>query len=533
VCLIACSRLAVHITRKRGVVLLLVVQLFIWVSGCAERVRVSSTEQLAEFEGVDSIRPEMDTGNFLTAQAQRGPYRVVAGDVLEFSMPRVLQVLTLDELQRPAEIIPYACRVSADGTITLPLVGELRVVGRTLDEIERTVINAYYPNYAVTRPSIVAKVAEHRKSKVSVVGAVEDPGVYELRGDQMSVVALLMEAGGIVDEGAAAIRILRSQRDIQRRLEMRSPPEGRLLEAVQLGVPRSKSRQLHVYGSDGTGIRLTYRQTSPPSTFGWFIVEQNQEVLAVGRLDVTIAAHRTAVLEKLTTRSPHVPIGEVREGLYALAETLRPGCVNGNGWWADTSEEVDLDMIGRDAVREVEVGGAQYVRGATGKKLGAYSDFLLGSTALSRESETFVLPIKGLNTPFADVALQEGDTVVVERLGQPMFTVFGLVERPGNFPYPPDVQYNLMQAIAFAGGLDRDTDPRYATIYRLKRNGDSVHITLALNEGTKLNESSNIIIRPGDIIVIEQTPRTRTKQFLDRTFRANIGVYAPLYMLGG
>jgi len=533
VCLITCSRLAVHIARKRGVVLLLIIQLCIWVSGCAERVRVSSTEQLAEFERLGSIRPEIDTGSFLMAQAQRGQYRVVAGDVLELNMPRVLQVLTLDELQRPAQIIPYACRVSADGTITLPMVGEVRVVGKTLDEIERTVINAYYPDYAVIRPSVVAKVAEHSKSKVSVVGAVENPGVYELRGDQMSVVALLMEAGGIVDEGAAAIRILRSQRSIQRGPGMRSPPDGRFIEATQLGVPRSKSRQLHVGDSDGTGIRLTYRQTSPPSTFGWFIVEWNQEVLAVGRLDITIAAHRTAVLEKLTSRSPYIPIGEVREGLCALAETLRPGCVNGNGWGADMSEEVDLDMIGRDVVRQVEVDGAQYVRSAAGETLGAYSDFLAGSATLSHKSETFVLPIKGLNTPFADVALQEGDTVVVERLGQPMFTVFGLVEKPGNFPYPPDVQYNLMQAIAFAGGLDRDTNPRYLTIYRLKKNGQSAHVTLAITEGTKLVESSNVIIRPGDIIVVEQTPKTRTKQFLDKTFRANIGIYAPLYMLGG
>jgi protein involved in polysaccharide export with SLBB domain len=533
VCLITCSRLAVHIAGKRGVVLLLVIQFFIWVSGCAERVSVSSQEQLAEFERLGSVCPEIDTGNFIMAQAQRGPYRVVIGDVLELNMPRVLQVLTLDGLQRPAEIIPYACRVSADGTITLPLVGELRVVGKTLDEIERTVINAYYPTYAVTRPSIVAKVAEHRKSKVSVVGAVENPGVYELRGDQMSVVALLMEAGGIEDEGAAAIRILRSQGDIQNEPGMRSPPKGRFIAAEQLSIARSNSRQMHVCGSDGTGIRLTYRQTSPPSTFGWFIVEQNQEVLVVGRLDITIATHRTAVLEKLTTKFPHVPIGEVREGLCALAETLKPGCVNGNGWWADTSEEVGLNMIGRDAVREVKVGTAKYVHSAVGKTWGAYSDFLAGSATLSRESETFVLPIKGLNTPFADVALQQGDTVVVERLGQPMFTVFGLVEKPGNFPYPPDVQYNLMQAIAFAGGLDRDVEPRYASIYRLKRNGQSAHVTLAVTDGTKLVESSNVIIRPGDIIVVEQTPKTRTKQFLDKTFRANIGIYAPLYMLGG
>jgi len=30
---------------------------------------------------------------------------------------------------------------------------------------------------------------------------------------------------------------------------------------------------------------------------------------------------------------------------------------------------------------------------------------------------------------------------------------------------------------------------------------------------------------------VEHTPRTRTKLFLDRVFRINMGVYVPLYLL--
>lgn len=142
--------------------------------------------------------------------------------------------------------------------------------------------------------------------------------------------------------------------------------------------------------------------------------------------------------------------------------------------------------------------------------------------------EAFVLPIKGLNIPFTDVVLQDGDSVIVERLQPPLFSVVGLVNSPGNFPYPPDAQYNLMQALAFAGGLDRTTEPRYATIYRLKPDNTIVRAifeVVNIGNGSRLTEALNTRIKVGDIIAVEHTPRTRTKLFLDTIFRINIGTY--------
>jgi hypothetical protein len=146
--------------------------------------------------------------------------------------------------------------------------------------------------------------------------------------------------------------------------------------------------------------------------------------------------------------------------------------------------------------------------------------------------EPFVLPVKGLNIPFADVALQDGDTVIVERLELPLFTVIGLVSRPGNFPYPPDVQYNLMQAVGFAGGLDQAAEPRYATIYRLRPDGTIVSAIFKVVDASRLTDALNTLVKPGDIVAVEHTPRTRTKLFLDRVFRINFGIYAPLEVLG-
>jgi hypothetical protein len=139
--------------------------------------------------------------------------------------------------------------------------------------------------------------------------------------------------------------------------------------------------------------------------------------------------------------------------------------------------------------------------------------------------EAVVLPVYGLNVPFTNVALREGDTVVVERLKVPMFSVVGLVRSPGNFPYPPDTQFNLMQAVAFAGGLDPVANPRYATIYRLTTDGAIVRVPFKLIEDGELTEALMTPIKPGDVVAIEHTPRTRRNTIINNLIRINTGVY--------
>ena len=124
---------------------------------------------------------------------------------------------------------------------------------------------------------------------------------------------------------------------------------------------------------------------------------------------------------------------------------------------------------------------------------------------------------------------------LVEQLEQPLFTVIGLVNKPGNFPYPPNARYNVMQAVGSAGGLVQNAEPRYATVYRLKPDGTIVNATFEIvniRDGSGLTDALSVLIKPGDIVAVEQTPRTRTNQFLDRVFRVNIGTYMRLDDLG-
>jgi protein involved in polysaccharide export with SLBB domain len=136
-----------------------------------------------------------------------------------------------------------------------------------------------------------------------------------------------------------------------------------------------------------------------------------------------------------------------------------------------------------------------------------------------------VLPVKGLNIPFADVALNEGDIVEVEQLNPQVFTVIGLVNKSGVFSYPPGVRYNLMQALAFAGGVNKIAAPRYARVYRQCADGSVISASFRL-KGTSPVDAANLVIKPGDIVAVEQTFSTQTRLLFAQIFRVTTGLNA-------
>ena len=105
------------------------------------------------------------------------------------------------------------------------------------------------------------------------------------------------------------------------------------------------------------------------------------------------------------------------------------------------------------------------------------------------------------------------------------FSVMGLVRKPDTFTYPPDVQYNVMEAIAFAGGLDPVTDPRWVKIYRQNDAGESSTVTLSINNKSIAN-ASKVMIKPGDIVYVDHTMRTRVNGFFSNLFHIGVGADA-------
>lgn len=521
--------------------------------GCGDQVRLPSGQQLAEFETAGPSSPAVDMDRLVKAKIARGSYRVVPGEVLELTMPTILQIVTASEpaySDRIAPIAPYVCRVSETGTITLPVVGEIKAAGKTLAEIESAVINAYYPKYAVTRPSVFARVLEYKTAKVSITGAVQKPGIYSLRSDQMSLVSLVMEAGGIVDEGAALIRInhtdetmpaetIEAEPDEPTEEKIKETMKETLGEIIEQAIERSsesnetKAPSTTIYPeSKLVDVQLSFTPRTPSSTVGRLTIKYGETVLLVEYLDVASKIQRQALLEKLAQKRVPVSTIQIERRLCALAERLKPGsCARDIKAEQNARAEVNVHNLKQTAASDQAL---DKLKGMLEKlEQEKIKERAATIPNQNKQIEPIILPVKGLNIPFADVAVNEGDSVVVERLQMPLFSVIGLVEKPGNFPYPPDVQYNLMQAIAFAGGLDRDLEPRYATVYRLKADGTIASAPFEIIDVkniSHLTEALNVPIKPGDIVAVEHTPRTRTNLLLQKIFSnyIHVGAYIPI-----
>jgi len=544
-----------HISKTQVVVgLFLAILLSIYFVGCGDQVVLPSAEQLGEFENAGPVCPVVDLDRLVEAKIGGGPYRVVRGDVLELTMPTILRVVTAEMPEVPEQVTPYVCRVSEKGTITLPIIGDIEAAGESLGEIESAVIDAYHPKYTVVRPFVYARVTEYETARVSITGAVQKPGVYSLRSDQMSLVALLMEAGGIIDEGAALIRIIHADKAVVNVDDEEAHEETigetiaqtlRLIterahkQAIEELIEPNEIEEVVSFATypnhNEIEVQLAFEQLSLSSTIGQLtIMEPDETILLNEQLDITSEIQRQALLEKLAQRQPSVSTAEVGQRLCALAELLKPAFSMCN-----SENEIKNEDINSNAQLNSSVSKQNLISdGAPDKEIleipGLENRPVIREKTKSgkvNKSKPLVLPVKGLNIPFADVVLYDGDSVIVERLEQPLFTVVGLVNRPGNFPYPPDVQYNLMQAVGFAGGLDRAAEPRYATVYRLKSDGTTVSAIFKIADGSKLTDATSTLIKPGDIVAVEHTPRTRTRLFLERVFRINFGIYAPLDVL--
>jgi len=101
-------------------------------------------------------------------------------------------------------------RVSEDGSITLPLIGNVQVGGLTKDKAEEKLSELLQKYVKKAQVSIFIK--EYQSSRVAIIGAVEKPGMYELVGRQ-TLLQMISQAGGFKDSAANEIYVLREGQD--------------------------------------------------------------------------------------------------------------------------------------------------------------------------------------------------------------------------------------------------------------------------------------------------------------------------------
>ncbi|HWR58200.1 MAG TPA: SLBB domain-containing protein [Thermodesulfovibrionales bacterium] len=95
-------------------------------------------------------------------------------------------------------------RVSGEGTIPFPLLGEVQVAGMTIPQISKKISGLLAEGYLVN-PQVIIYIEEFRSKKTTIIGEISKPGLYELPG-KTTLLELLSNAGGLTkDAGDKAI----------------------------------------------------------------------------------------------------------------------------------------------------------------------------------------------------------------------------------------------------------------------------------------------------------------------------------------
>ena len=93
-------------------------------------------------------------------------------------------------------------RVAEDGTVTLPLLGSVKVGGMTTEQSRTTVRDLLAKDYLVN-PQVTLSIVDYAKSIVTVLGEVQRPGTYELPPEQsVNLLQAIAMAGGYTRLGA-------------------------------------------------------------------------------------------------------------------------------------------------------------------------------------------------------------------------------------------------------------------------------------------------------------------------------------------
>ena len=107
------------------------------------------------------------------------------------------------------EIVDFDIRVGPGGETLLPEIGRLPLGGLDVMGAEKMIVASCIQRGLYRDPQVTVTLKEQRKNRITVVGAVEEPGVHELPRGSSNLMTAILAAGGIEDDAGTKIEIRR------------------------------------------------------------------------------------------------------------------------------------------------------------------------------------------------------------------------------------------------------------------------------------------------------------------------------------
>lgn len=167
-------------------------------------VLASCTDSPRTFAGMPAVSPMGVVDQDLLVTGGGSEYRLGTGDLLNVNVFQVEALSAKD------------VRVDASGNVQLPLLGAVPAAGRTAAELGADVQRRLAASY-LQNPQVTVSVSEAASAKITVDGAVTEPGVYEMKGRTtlMQAVAMAKGASRVANlESVAVFRTSNGQRTV-------------------------------------------------------------------------------------------------------------------------------------------------------------------------------------------------------------------------------------------------------------------------------------------------------------------------------
>ena len=130
----------------------------------------------------------------LPASAPAQEYSIGEGDLLKITVYDNPDLAT-------------GARVSGEGKITFPLIGDVEVNGLTAAEVQQRIADKLREGY-IKRPEVAVFIAEYRSKRVTTLGEFQKPGLIELRGNA-TLMEVISTAGGVTTNAGDELVIKR------------------------------------------------------------------------------------------------------------------------------------------------------------------------------------------------------------------------------------------------------------------------------------------------------------------------------------
>ena len=388
--------------------------------------------------------------------------------------------------------------VSADGSFQFPLVGDVQVSGLTPGDVETLLRNLLGKDYLVN-PQVSVSVQEYRSQRVFVLGEVEKAGTYAMTGPT-TLLDVLSQAGGPGKSAGRQVVVVRVPMS-----------DGPVTPGAAGSVTLRANLKRLLDGATDENILLQSGDTVfIPKSTSFFVLGEVQ------RQGAYVIEKETTALEAVTLAG-----GFTDRAAPAGARILRR---KADG----TQESIDVDLADPKA-REVQLaegdtllvprGNTFFVSGEV-RKPGAYqlerSTTAFGAVTLaggftekagqsqvklirrlpSGQEQTSVLDLSGADPAARDLALKDGDTLLVPSGNT--FYVLGEVRRPG--AYPLDAATTAIGAMTIAGGFTEKASMTHVKLTRRLASGAEQVDILDLSGADP--KSREFLLKDGDILLV-------------------------------